>query len=148
MTDLSNCSILAIAVRTAKEGPMREIDQAVVQQGGGIEGDLPAPHHRSITLLSASQWAQTTKQLEVELPWHTRRANVLLDSDSLEGLIGCTIQLGETKIQINAETTPCGLMDRLHPGLRKALAPGCRGGVYGEVIEGGVIKVGDALSVC
>ncbi len=140
--------ILAIAVRTEKNGPMQEIDTVVVTPDDGLEGDLPAPSHRRITLLSTDQWSQTTGELGADLPWHTRRANILLNGGSLEGLIGSTVQLGELKIRVNAETRPCGLMDKIHMGLREALVPDCRGGVYGEIVEGGTIKVGDQLTAC
>ncbi|GJM25864.1 MAG: hypothetical protein DHS20C16_22790 [Phycisphaerae bacterium] len=139
--------ILAIAVRTEKNGPMQEIEQVDVSPDDGLEGDLPAAAHRRITLLSTEQWTETTKGLGADLPWHTRRANVLLEGGSLEDLIGSTIRLGNLKVKVNAETKPCGLMDKIHMGLREALVPDCRGGVYGEIVEGGTIKVGDALKV-
>jgi MOSC domain-containing protein YiiM len=44
------------------------------------------------------------------------------------------------------ETDPCGNMERAHPGLRAALTPNWRGGIYGEVLEGGTLSVGDAVS--
>ncbi len=143
----SGRKILSIAVRTEKNGPMQEIDLVSASPDGGLDGDLPAPAHRRITLLSTDQWAQTTTELGANLPWHTRRANILLDGGSLEGLIGSTVRLGDLTVKVNAETKPCGLMDKIHMGLREALVPDCRGGVYGEIVEGGTIKVGDALTV-
>ncbi len=145
--DLSR-KILAIAVRTEKNGPMRETDRVHASPDDGLDGDLPAAAHRRITLLSHEQWSETTRELKAELPWHTRRANILLDGGSLKDLIGSTVKLGDLRIKINAETVPCGLMDKIHAGLREALVPDCRGGVYGEIVEGGTIKVGDALTVC
>jgi len=140
--------VLAIAARTGKNGPMREIECVSASPEGGLEGDVPAPAHRRITLLSADQWKETIKDLGAELPWHTRRANILIEGGSLEELIGSSVTLGATKIKVNAETTPCQLMDKIHPGLRQAWVADCRGGVYGEIIEGGVINVGDSLVVC
>ena len=65
--------ILAIAVRTEKKGPMRETDRVSATPDDGLEGDLPAAAHRRITLLSNEQWSETTRELNAELPWHTRR---------------------------------------------------------------------------
>ena len=140
--------ILAIAVRTEKNGPMQERAQAHASPENGLDGDLPAPVHRRITMLSTDQWTETTSVLGTEFPWHTRRANVLLEGGSLEDLIGSTVRLGELSVKINAETVPCQLMDKIHLGLREALVPDCRGGVYGEIVEGGTLKVGDVLTVC
>ena len=126
--------ILAIAVRTEKKGPMRETDRVSATPDDGLEGDLPAAAHRRITLLSNEQWSETTRELNAELPWHTRRANVLLEGGSLKSLIGSTVKLGELTIKVNAETEPCGLMDKLHMGLREALTPDCRGGVRSNYI--------------
>ncbi len=148
MSGTFRSTVLGIALRTAKKGPMQEIDRVNVSKADGLEGDVSAAVHRGITLLSADQWAQTTETLGADLPWHTRRANVLLEGGSLQKLIGSTVQLGELKIKVNAETEPCGLMDQLHPGLRAALVPDCRGGVYGEIVEGGTLKVGDTLEAC
>jgi len=38
-------------------------------------------------------------------------------------------------------------MDQQHAGLRQALVPDCRGGVYGQVLTGGTILVGDAVTL-
>ena len=148
MSGTSPSAVLAIAIRTTKNGPMQEIESVEVSKADGLEGDVASAVHRGITLLSTDQWAETNQALGTDLPWHTRRANVLLAGGSLQHLIGSTVQLGGVKIKVNAETEPCGLMDKLHPGLREALVPDCRGGVYGEILEGGMLKVGDTLSVC
>jgi MOSC domain-containing protein YiiM len=139
--------ILAIAIRTCENGPMKEIRQAAVTVGGGIGGDLPSTPERGVTLIASRQWDQVTRSLEADLPWHTRRANVLVDAESLAGVIGKTVRVGDALIRIHAETKPCDLMDRLHAGLKNALAPDCRGGVRGEVLNAGTFQVGQAISL-
>lgn len=37
-------------------------------------------------------------------------------------------------------------MDEAAPGLRSALVPDWRGGVFAQVIEGGVVRLGDAVT--
>ena len=39
------------------------------------------------------------------------------------------------------------LMDQQHAGLRRALVPDCCGGVYGQVLTGGTVRVGDPVSL-
>lgn len=133
---------------------MREVNELNVRAGVGIEGDLPASSHRAVTLLSSEHWRQTCAELGKELPWHTRRANVLVEAGpgSLSGgglgpWIGQAVRIGEVGLQIEGETKPCALMDRLHAGLRAALAPDVRAGVHGRVTCGGRIRVGDLVTL-
>jgi len=139
--------VLSIAVRSARRGDMREIAQAKAVKGGGIAGDIKSVPDRGITLLASVQWLQATQQLQVDLPWHTRRANVLIEAERLDDLVGRTIRIGDVQIEIVGESKPCGLMDWLHKGLREALQPDGRGGVYGRVVRDGTFKVGDAVEL-
>ena len=138
-------TIEAIAVRSCKNGPMEELPQAEARTGGGIEGDLPAPLDRGITLLSADQWEQVTRELDRDLPWHTRRANVLVSGPGLGRLIGQEIQVGSVRVAVTGETKPCKLMEQLCPGLRAALTPERRGGVHGRITQSGTLVIGDEI---
>ena len=139
--------VLAIAIRSSEGGPMREITQAAIPDAGGIEGDLPSSPNRALTLLAAGQWRQINAELGTDLPWHTRRANVLIDCDSLVHLIGKTIAIGQVRLEVLKETRPCELMDRQHDGLRRALEPECRGGVHGRILQTGRFCVGDVVAL-
>jgi MOSC domain-containing protein YiiM len=145
MADSTVGRVLAIAVRGPKTGPMRELERVALHVEGGLAGDAPATSVRGITLLASRQWRQVQEELGVELPWHTRRANVLIEADSLAHLMKKSVRLGPVPVRIHAETKPCGLMDELHPGLRAALTPDCRAGVYGTIEADGEIAIGDAL---
>lgn len=126
---------------------MREISEALVEEGRGIVGDLPSSPKRAVTLLSAEQWEDVTGELGADLPWHTRRANVLVSCGSLAHLLGRTIEIGTARLEVLKETRPCELMDRQHEGLRRALERDCRGGVHGRVVRSGGFKVGDVVIV-
>src|SRR5262245_52295924 len=95
--------VLAIAVRTSFRGPMRELPEARISQGGGIEGDLQSRPDRGVTLIASAQWAQVQEELGVEIPWHTRRANILIESAGLGHLIEQTLAVGDVQIRIVAE---------------------------------------------
>lgn len=138
--------VLAIALRCRDKGKMTEVSEAAAQLGSGLDGDLAAQAYRGVTLIAAGQWAEVQKELAAELPWYTRRANVLVDAERLGPLIGSEITIGEVRLKIEGETRPCELMDRLHEGLKAALKPDCRGGVHGRVLQPGTIRVGDAVS--
>ena len=44
------------------------------------------------------------------------------------------------------ETKPCEQMEAALPGLRKVMYDNWGGGAFGEVLEGGVLHVGDIVS--
>ena len=147
----SPIKVAGIALRTAEGGPMREAGEANAEVDGGLIGDVPKKERkRGITFLSAGQWREVTGELgAAELPWHTRRANVLLDGcGSLADLIGKRIKIGNgIELEIGGETLPCGLMDQLHSGLKNTLVPDCRAGVYGRVLTDGTIRIGDQVEI-
>lgn len=140
-------TVLALAVRGPNTGPMRELEWAEATADGGLGGDVRSSPERGITLLSAEQWADVMRELGVELPWHTRRANVLVSGGGLGALVGRRLRIGAAEIEVLGETRPCALMDRLQPGLRAALAPACRGGVHARIVQGGGLRVGDPVEL-
>lgn len=145
MTDQTIGKVLSIALRSCKNGPMQEVTEVEAVESGGLVGDVASSPNRGITFLASGQWTDVTRELEVNIPWHTRRANVLVEAERLGDLIGRTISVGEVQVKINAETKPCELMDRLQPGLLNALKPDCRAGVYGQIVRGGRLSVGDVV---
>jgi MOSC domain-containing protein YiiM len=136
-----------IALKTAVGGAMQEVDDAVAEVDGGLAGGARPSPRRGITFLASGDWRTVMSALHVDLPWHTRRANVLIDAHSIGHLIGKTVQLGEVVVEIIAETRPCDLMDQFQPGLRDALKPNCRAGVHGRVVTGGRFRIGDTLLI-
>ena len=85
--------------------------------------------------------------LGVDLPWRERRANLLVEGIDLAAAIGHIVTIGEVRLQIHGEIEPCEIMDAVHTGLCAALVPDCRGGVFGEGLSGGTIRVKDPVSV-
>ncbi len=126
---------------------MRELESATAAVGAGLVEDVPQSAERGLTLISARQWAEVVASLAAPLPWHTRRANLLIDAGGLGELIGRTCRLGEVRLVVTGETRPCGLMDKQWQGLRAALTPDFRGGVTARVERGGMLRRGDPLVV-
>ena len=139
--------VIGLAVRTGVGAAMRELESVNVAADGGVEGDVPAPTHRGITFLSSRQWQEVVEELGVDSPWHTRRANVLVDCDSLSHLMEQTIQIGDVVVQVTGETDPCSVMEAIHPRLKEALTPEMRGGVYGRILQGGSIAIGATVNI-
>lgn len=101
--------LLAIAYKTVKRGPMNEVLCANVTQLNGVEKDVfGRPGKRQVTVLSKLQWQQACRAIEAELPWTTRRANLLVDGLVFSSAdVGKHLQIGELLLEITGETDPC-----------------------------------------
>ena len=140
-------TLQGIAVREASRAPMKEQQQVEVTTRQGIVQDYRGTGLRQVTLLDLGQWQEVLAELGIDLPWYTRRANLLIVGIDLPATVGRRLQIGTCRFAICGETTPCQRMDELHPGLRQILSPGLRGGVWGQVLQGGPLRVGDSVQV-
>ena len=140
-------TLQGIAVREASRAPMKEQQQVEVTTTHGIVQDYRGTGLRQVTLLDIGQWQEVLAELGIELPWYTRRANLLIAGIDLPAAVGWRLQIGACRFAIGGETTPCQRMDELHPGLRQILSPHMRGGVWGKVLQGGPLRVGDSVQV-
>lgn len=140
-------TVQAIAVRGASRAPMQEVEAVDVTMAQGIVQDYRGSGLRQVSFLDIGQWQEVLDELGVKLPWHTRRANVLITGADLPATVGRRLQIGACRFAIGGETTPCGRMDELQAGLRQTLAPNLRGGVWGKVLQGGPLRVGDSVQV-
>lgn len=140
-------TIAAIALKRAHRAPMEEVAEAVAEVDGGLQGCVKPPARRGVTFISKEQWAEVQQNLDTDIPWHSRRANVLTEGVVMAELLGKTIRVGAIRLRIEGETEPCQRMEAIHTGLQSSLEPACRGGVYGRVLQGGSIRVGDSIEV-
>lgn len=144
----SHGTLLGIAVRAKSKAPMDVLEDAVITEDRGVESDSRGrPSDRQVTVLASEDWAAACDELDQPLPWTHRRANLLIDGIALKETTGSIIRIGDVELQVTGETDPCGRMDQLHSGLRKALTPDWRGGVCCRVIRGGEVHKGQAVTL-
>ncbi len=134
-----------IYIRRDKTSPVTPVREAVADETGLVD-DHSKPGRRALTVISAEAWRRACADLGKEVDPGTRRANLLVSGLELEASAGKKLRVGEVLVELLGETEPCGLMDQLCPGLREALVPEWRGGVFGRVLEGGKLRVGDAAA--
>lgn len=128
---------------------MLELQQAIVTVENGLQGDHRGkPGKRQITVMSLTDWQVACAELNVELPWTARRANLLVDELDFHYKIGHKISIGNSLVlEITGETDPCERMEDAQSGLFKALESDWRGGVTCRVVQGGLIKINNDVSL-
>jgi len=140
---MSRGEVVAIWLKRFKRGPMDPVLFAEAVAGRGLAGNANQGGKRQITIIDESRWSEAQRELGVDVHPSTRRANVMLRGIDLENTRGRTLRIGAVTVRIYNETRPCEQMEEAQPGLRAALSPRWRAGVYGEIVEGGVFRVGD-----
>jgi MOSC domain-containing protein YiiM len=138
--------IEAIWVKRAKRGVMDAVPTAELVPGEGVKGSADRRGKRQVTLIEREAWDAMMRELSADVPPAARRANVMLSGIRLAGSRGRILRLGDTRIRIGGETVPCERMEEACTGLRDAMRPAWRGGVFGEIVAGGSISVHDAVS--
>lgn len=126
-----------------KRGPMDVADRATLIEGRGIAGNANQGGQRQITLLSVERWTELMSGLDGHLEPSARRANLVLSGIDLHETRGRVLRLGTCRLVIRGETRPCEQMEDALAGLQSAMRDRWAGGAFGEVLEGGVIAVGD-----
>ena len=135
--------VLAIWLKRAHRGPMDRVDEAELVAGRGLRGSADQGGKRQITIISDEAWDRAVEDLGVAVDPSARRANVLVRGLDLEKSRGKLLRIGKCTIRIYGEVTPCERMNEAQEGLRAALRPNWRGGVFGEIVEGGTVHAGD-----
>lgn len=133
----------AIWRKRAHRGVMDAVQEATLVAGQGVEGSVGRSTRRQVTVLDADHWARVIAGLGVDLDPVVRRANLLVSGIPLADTRGRVLRIGATLVRIGGETTPCERMEEACPGLQAALVPAWGGGAFGQVLEGGIIRVGD-----
>jgi MOSC domain-containing protein YiiM len=137
-----------IARRKKIRAPMETLNTVTVDEKTGLAGDIRGGAlKRQVTILSAEAWNSVCEELKTELPWTTRRANILVSGIKLPQESGYQIQIGEILLEVTRQTNPCERMDEQYLGLTNALMPDWRGGVCCSVVRGGNIMNGDKVTL-
>lgn len=135
--------IVSIWIKRFKRGPMDPVPEARLVAGRGLGGNMNQGGKRQVTIIDEAAWGHACREVGVDVTPSARRANVMLRGVDLETSRGKILRLGTSVIRIYGETRPCEQMEEAQAGLRAALGSHWRGGAFGEVLEGGLIRLGD-----
>ena len=125
---------------------MERVSEALLVPGRGIDGNVDRSSRRQVTLLERETWERVMGELGGALDPSARRANLLVSGVTLAATRGRVLSIGDARLVIGGETTPCERMDEALPGLRGALRPSWGGGAFAQVLTGGVVRAGDRIA--
>lgn len=124
---------------------MEPLQAARLVEGKGLEGNVPQGGRRQVTVIAREAWERVEEELGQSVDPSARRANLMVAGVELAQTEGRILEVGGCRIVVRGETRPCDRMDEQADGLQEVLRPGWRGGVYGQVLRGGAIEVGDPV---
>ena len=154
MTTMFEGQVVAIYVAPAEGAPMEARDEAVAIAGKGLDGDRYAIEagkfsgtkigKRAITLIEREAIAAANAAYDLGLTEQESRRNVVVEGVPLNHLVGREFLVGGVRLRGFDFSEPCAYLEGLTgKPARKALVH--RGGLRAEIIEGGPIRVGDAV---
>lgn len=123
-----------------KHVPMEELREARILADFGLEGCAHAKSDSGRQLLLVDR--ETLEAME--LTPGILRENITTTGLNVNSLpIGQQLRIGNARLEVTMVCTPCNQMERIRPGLRKELWG--RRGMLCRVLEGGLIRSGDAI---
>jgi MOSC domain-containing protein YiiM len=136
-----------IWVKRFRRGPMDAVSEAELVAGRGIAGNANQGGRRQVTLIQQEAWQELMHGLGADLDPATRRANLMISGVRLKKTRGKMLYIGTSRLEIWGETKPCERMEESLTGLKSAMYPDWRGGVFATVSVGGIIRVGDRVEL-
>lgn len=137
-----------IGLRPARRAPITVVPEARLEPGTGLAGDRyrgGGAGTRQVTLISQSSLHAIADHLGIEevAPGRLRR-NLVISGLNLLALKGRRLRIGEALLEWSGECHPCSRMEEeLGPGGYNAVRG--QGGITARVLEGGIVRIGDAV---
>lgn len=146
-------SIIAIYIAPRSGDPMQAVESVQAVAGKGLAGDrkFRNPSHpkkdtpeREVTLIESEAIDAINRDYVLHLEPHEARRNILTRGIALNHLVGREFSIGAVRLRGIMLCEPCKRVERLtRPGVMRALVH--RGGLRAEILEGGLISVGDRI---
>lgn len=146
--------LLAIHIAERGGAPMRELAEARLLPGVGIEGDRyatgrgtysPRPQaERQVTLIEVETLEALARDHGLPLAPHEHRRNLTVRGVPLNHLVGRRFRVGEALLEDIRLNVPCRYLDDLL-GRRLFKPLTNRSGLNCVILEGGTIRPGDPV---
>jgi MOSC domain-containing protein YiiM len=138
--------IVSIAVSTKKGVPKERIWEAFLIEGHGVQGDAHAgPWHRQVSFL-ASESIESARKMGLDVTYGDFAENIATSGIEWRKVpLGTRLILGgEAEVEITQIGKECHKKCGIYYRAGDCIMP--REGVFGKVLKGGLVRVGDAIS--
>ena len=148
--------VAAIYISATPQAPMDRVDEVEAVEGVGLAGDRygtlrgtfskgEVEPKRHVTLFEREAIDAVNRDYEIDLRPEETRRNVMTEGVALNHLVGVEFAVGQVRLRGVKLCEPCQHLQKLAgKPLRKPLVH--RGGLRAEIVAGGTIRVGDAVS--
>lgn len=156
---MANGTVVSIHVAPGAGTPMVPVGEAHAVPGKGLEGDRyfkqvgtysgrtgprGAPPAREVTLIESEAIDALRRDYGIELDPGDSRRNIVTRGVALNHLIGREFRAGQVRVRGIRLCEPCAHLEELtRQGVLRGLVH--RGGLRGEIVTEGVIRVGDEI---
>lgn len=145
--------LLDIHIAEAARAPMRQLSEARLAAGHGIEGDRYAtgtgtysqiPDVREVTLIEVESLEALLRDHQVDLTPSLHRRNLTTRAVPLNHLVGRRFAIGEVVLEGGRLNWPCRYLDMI-TGLEVCDRLTNRSGLNCRIVTGGTIRPGDVI---
>lgn len=138
--------IIAVCTSEKKGTQKREVPSIVLKKDWGIEGDAHAGHwHRQVSLLALEQ-IEEFRAKGADIAFGAFGENVVTEGLDLRELpVGTRFLLGEALLELTQIGKECHSHCEIYKAMGDCIMP--REGVFAKVLEGGVVRSGDEISL-
>lgn len=148
-------SVVSLHIASTGAAAMQSQDRVQAVAGRGLQGDRyfaglgTYSNHpgsgRHATLIEIEAIEALKQEYQVEIDASLSRRNIVTRAVALNHLVDREFTIGEVRLRGMRLCEPCAHLERLSaPGAMRGLIH--RGGLRAEILTGGTIRVGDAIT--
>lgn len=148
--------VVSLHIADRAEAPTQAINEVSAVVGRGLEGDRyfnfsgTYSNHpgdgRHVTLIESEAIDALSRDYHVVLDPGSARRNIVTRGSALNHLVGRAFRIGSVVMSGTRLCDPCTHLEKLtQPGTLRGLIH--RGGLRAEILVGGIIRVGDEISL-
>ncbi|MEM9583885.1 MAG: MOSC domain-containing protein [Pseudomonadota bacterium] len=135
-----------IGLRAARLAPLTVVREVEVTEKGLTGDHYISGGTRAVTLIQAEHLPVIAELTQTQITPDMLRRNIMISGINLTALRHDVLQIGTAQIKLTKPCAPCSRMEKvIGPGGYNAMRG--HGGWYAEVIQPGLIKEKDALTV-